>query len=232
MTYQNHAVIVLASGLSLRLGQAKQLLTKEDKPLICYMTQLAIETQPQVVVVVIADNDPSIACKMAKLTAQYANIKTIINPAPRAGMAHSLHLGIEALTCLDKAVFDRVLIMGIDQVLLDKPHLLALLAGRQAVVASRYTDWPDVEKTVTTNRSTATKTANKDIIGLPLVIDYELLRRWQVSLTGDKGLRHLIRELMLTNTSQISTVDNHPLSYDIDTPEQLTYARAQGWLDN
>ena len=31
----NHAVIILASGLSQRLGQAKQLIFKNNEPLIC-----------------------------------------------------------------------------------------------------------------------------------------------------------------------------------------------------
>ena len=41
----NHAVIILASGLSHRLGQPKQLLEKQGKPLINYMTMLALVTQ-------------------------------------------------------------------------------------------------------------------------------------------------------------------------------------------
>ena len=76
---------------------------------------------------------------------------------------------------------------------------------------------------------TSTATALKhNIIGLPLTIDCDLLREWQSSLSGDKGLRYLIREL---KPSQISTVVNNQLSYDIDTPEQLAHAKQKGWLD-
>ncbi len=42
----SHAVILLASGLSRRLGQPKQLLNKNNESLICYMTRLAMLTQP------------------------------------------------------------------------------------------------------------------------------------------------------------------------------------------
>ncbi|WP_201576690.1 NTP transferase domain-containing protein, partial [Psychrobacter immobilis] len=38
---QNHAAIVLASGLSQRLGQPKQLLVKNGEPLIVRMIRLA-----------------------------------------------------------------------------------------------------------------------------------------------------------------------------------------------
>ncbi|WP_261863000.1 hypothetical protein [Psychrobacter sp. JCM 18900] len=62
-----------------------------------------------------------------------------------------------------------------------------------------------------------------------MAIDYNLLRQWQSELIGDKGLRYLIRELP---TDQVGDVDNDQLSYDIDTPEQLAFARKLGWLDS
>ena len=228
---QNHAIIILASGLSQRLGQAKQLLRKNDEPLICYMTKLALATQPQAIIIVIPEDSPLIASAITELATQHAIIQTVTNPTPETGMAHSLYLGIEALICLDRGdcydslSINRVLIMGVDQMLLDEEHLLALLAGTQTVVASSYKNWSDEQDL---NKTTATELFKKDIIGLPLSIDYELLKQWQALLTGDKGLRHLIRGLPV---NQISSVDNHQLSYDIDMPEQLVYAKQQGWLD-
>ncbi|AMN68085.1 NTP transferase domain-containing protein [Psychrobacter sp. P11G5] len=246
MMTQNHAVIVLASGLSQRLGQVKQLLNKDGEPLICYMTKLALATQPQAIIIVIPEDNLLIASAITELATQHDNVHTIMNPIPETGMAHSLYLGIKALNRLDSAdscdslLINRVLIMGVDQILLDEEHLLTLLAGTQTVVASGYSslenwsNWQDldekavIDKKNAIDETTATETLKKDIIGLPLSIDYELLKQWQALLTGDKGLRYLIRGLP---TSQISTVDNHQLSYDIDTPEQLAHARAQRWLD-
>ena len=237
---QNHAVIVLASGLSQRLGQVKQLLNKDGEPLICYMTKLALATQPQAIIIVIPEDNPLIASAITELATQHAIIHTVTNLTPETGMAHSLYLGIEALVNLDDSLVNRVLIMGIDQILLNEPHLIELLAGQQTVVASGYSslenwsNWQDldekavIDKKNAIDETTATETLKKDIIGLPLSIDYELLKQWQASLTGDKGLRYLIRGLP---SSQISTVNKHQLSYDIDTPEQLTYAKQQGWLD-
>lgn len=225
---QNHAIIILASGLSQRLGQAKQLLSKDGEPLIRYMTKLALATQPQAIIIVIPDDSPLIASAITELATQHSIIHTVTNPTPETGMAHSLYLGIEALVNLDDSLINRVLIMGIDQVLLDEEHLLTLLAGAQIVVASSYSSLGNWSNGQDLDETTATETFKKDVVGLPLSIDYELLKRWQVSLTGDKGLRHLIRGLPVI---KISSVDNHQLSYDIDTPEQLAHARAQRWLD-
>lgn len=225
---QNHAVIVLASGLSLRLGQAKQLLCKDGEPLLWYMTKLAVATQPQVIIVVIPDDNLIVANIIDGLVAQHSSIHKAVNPTPETGMAHSLYLGIEALANYeskadaDSQPIERVLIMGVDQVLLSGDHLTQLLAGKRTVAASGYHNWQTLDETL------ASETAKKDIVGVPLVIDYDLLTEWQSALVGDKGLRHLIRSLA---THQMSTVINHQLSYDIDTPHQLAHARQKGWLD-
>ncbi|WP_201509019.1 NTP transferase domain-containing protein [Psychrobacter alimentarius] len=220
-----HAVILLASGLSQRLGQAKQLLNKNGDALIEVMLKLAVTTQPRVITVIIPDHN-AITNAVADLAAQYPIIQMVVNPQPETGMAHSLYLGIEALSDVSLPV-ERVLIMGVDQILLDESHLTALLAGSQAVVASEYDSWTYVDKMYLDDHSVANPSA-KRIIGLPLIINDGLLRQWQSALTGDKGLRYLIRALP---PSQISTVTNDQLSYDIDTPEQLAYAQQKGWLD-
>ncbi len=225
---QNHAVIILAGGLSQRLGQAKQLLCKDGEPLLRYMTKLALTTQPQAIIVVIPANDVAIANAIDGLVAQHSMIHTAVNQAPETGMAHSLYLGIEALSHCesnanpDSQLIERVLIMGVDQVLLSGDHLLQLLVGNRAVVASSYHHRETFDETLTT------ETPKKAVVGVPLVINYDLLKAWQSALVGDKGLRHLIRGL---SSYQMSTVINHQLSDDIDTPHQLAQARQKGWLD-
>ena len=220
---QDHAVIILASGLSQRLGQPKQMLVKNGEPLIAYMSRLALTTNPQSIVIVIPDDHHLIASTIIELANQYPTVQIVVNLQAKTGMAHSLRLGIETIAAFESISIDRVLIMGVDQVLLDEPHLTALLAGEQTVVASRYHSWQGLEKHQ--NRDEMVP----DIIGLPLSIKYKLLRQWQSELIGDKGLRHLIRGLP---AEQIGEVDNDQLSYDIDTPEQLAFARRQGWLDS
>lgn len=222
---KDHAVIVLASGLSQRLGQSKQLLRKHGEPLIYYMTKLALATQPNAVAVVIPQEQPAIADVISKLASQKLMIVTVVNPIPEIGMAHSLYLGVEALANLDRTSIKRVLIMGIDQVLLDKRHLTNLLVGAHPVVASRYQHLNENRL----NKTFSTDESKGNIVGLPIAIDYELLKEWQSALIGDKGLRHLIRSLP---SDQVGTIINLQLSYDVDTPNQLAYARQQRWLDN
>lgn len=223
----NHAVIILASGLSLRLGQAKQLLCKDGEPLICFMTKLALSTKPQAIIIVIPDNQPSIASAMNELAFQYSMIQMVVNSTPEIGMAYSLNLAIEAVTQLTSSLIERVVIMGVDQVLLDEQHLVKLLADKRSVVASAYSSW-QYSNNMNLNETSAATALKQNIIGLPLTIDCDLLREWQALLVGDKGLRYLIRGLP---PSQISTVVNNQLSYDIDTPEQLAHAKQKGWLD-
>ncbi len=220
---QNNAVIILASGLSQRLGEPKQLLIKNGELLVTYMTRLAITTNPHAIVIVIPDNHCLIASTITELVDQYPTVQIVVNSQANTGMAHSLSLGIETIAAFKSTSIERVLIMGVDQVLLDEPHLTALLAGKQTVVASRYHSWQRLEKHQYLDETVT------DIIGLPLAIDYKLLRQWQPELIGDKGLRHLIREL---SADQVGKVDNDQLSYDIDTPEQLAFAKQQGWLDS
>ncbi|HCI31197.1 MAG TPA: nucleotidyltransferase family protein [Psychrobacter sp.] len=217
---QNHAVIILASGLSQRLGQPKQLLVKNGELLIVHMIRSAVSTNAQAVIVVIPDKHPAVASVVTELAVQYPAVQAVVNPKPETGMADSLRLGIESIASLGNSSIERVLIIGVDQVLLDQSHLMALLAGEQSVVASSYHSW--------TYSDELSATEQKNIIGLPLVIDTGLLRQWQTELTGDKGLRHLIRALP---PSQIHTVINKQLSYDIDTPAQLAFAQKKGWLD-
>ena len=116
---QSHAIIILASGLSSRLGQAKQLLCKDGKSLISHMLKLALSTYPQEIILVIPKEKPLIANAIELLATQHPMIHTVINPTAKTGMAQSLRLGIDALTDLDNRLLNRVLIMGIDQVLLD-----------------------------------------------------------------------------------------------------------------
>src|SRR5690606_7520231 len=239
----NHGIIILASGLSRRLGQAKQLLCKNGVPLINHMLQLAVSTNPQVIIVVIPKNKASIANEVTKLSDTHLNVKIAINQTPETGMGHSLYVAIEALTYfvsnknfndkdLNREAVERVLIMGVDQILLDLEHANELLADKHLVAASAYEPWQLLDTLVKNGhieRKAEVKNETKNpIVGIPLVIDYQLLKQWQLHIRGDKGLRHLIRAL---SPSEISTVFNKQLSYDIDTPEQLAYARQQGWVD-
>lgn len=178
----NHAIIILASGLSRRLGQAKQLLFKNGVPLISHMIRLAASTNPQLIIVVIPKNKASIDSEVAKLSDTHLNVKIAINQTPETGMGHSLYTAIEALTYFvsnknfnDKdfnhEVVERVLIIGVDQVLLNLEHVNELLAGKHLVAASAYEPWQLLDtlaKNGHIERKAEVKNETKNpIVGLP-----------------------------------------------------------------
>ena len=209
-----HWVIILAAGLSTRLGQSKQLLSIQGQPLIRHMAQLARATNPRKVIVVVPQGQPEMCSPIADLA-----IELIINPNPTTGMALSLSLAIDSINAqLSKSSnvsspstqTTSILIMGIDQVRLTTDHLQQLLqaqAHSQTIVAaSRY----------------------DNVIGLPLVVDWQQLQAWQPQLSGDKGLRKLIRALP---EKTVTAIDMSELADDIDTPKQYALACQQGWLD-
>ena len=237
---QSHAVILLASGLSQRLGQPKQLLKKQSQPLLEVMTNLAMATNPSAILLVIASSQSETIQLSQTLAAQNNVVMPVINTEPEQGMAHSLSLAIDTLTAkvAQGLYIERVLILGVDQILLEATHLQQLLAGDNGirgiqqvgsynkVIASHYPK--SYEITEKTSSHLEHTDDSKSIVGLPINIDYQLLTQWQPLLNGDKGLRYLIRGL---SSEELSVVDNSKLSLDIDTPEQLQFAIKQGWLD-
>lgn len=237
---QFHAVILLASGLSQRLGQPKQLLKKQSQPLLEVMTNLALATNPIAILLVVASSQSETIQLSQTLAAQNNVVMPVINTEPEQGMAHSLSLAIDTLTAkvAQGLHIERVLILGVDQILLEATHLQQLLASDNGirgikqvgsynkVIASHYPKSYEItEKTLSHLEHTDD---SKSIVGLPINIDYQLLTQWQPLLNGDKGLRYLIRSL---SNNELSVVDNSKLILDIDTPEQLQFAIKQGWLD-
>ena len=210
-----HAVILLAAGLSQRLGTPKQLLLREGLPLITHMLTVAKLTQPAKIIVVVPDGLPTVTVAVRATDIPDAQLFIVQNQHSQLGMAHSLQLGIEALRA-HAADCTRVLIMGVDQIHLDTAHLQGLLAASQPIAVSSYpagkTDDTDDLKSVT---------------GLPVVVDSAQLHTWYDKLSGDKGLRALIR----CTEQPVYVLSNARLSLDIDTPEQLAHAQANGWLD-
>lgn len=238
----SHAVIILASGLSQRLGQPKQLLKIQSQPLLEVMVNLALVNSPKAIVLVIPDSLNEIVQLAQTLSIQYDVVEPILNSHPERGMAHSLSLAINDLASQVEQGLDieRILILGVDQVLLEATHLRQLLAGgdstqdsnknavcRKVIASGYFKSYTALEGSLS-NASIKFPDDEQSIIGLPINIDYELLKKWQPTLAGDKGLRHLIRSL---TSHDLSVIESPKLSLDIDTPEQLEFARQKGWLD-
>lgn len=121
-----HAVVVLAAGGSTRLGQPKQLLTRDGETLVHRTVRLALETAPtQALVVVGADGD-AIAAGVADL-----DCEVVGNRGWRTGLAGSLATASELLRTDVRCV----LVLVCDQPGLERHHLDALLEGARATEA-------------------------------------------------------------------------------------------------
>lgn len=120
---QTHAVVVLAAGGSARLGQPKQLLTRDGEMLVHRAVRLALETSPVQVLVVVGASEDSIAAGVADLQCEVVG-----NHDWQSGLAGSLHAAGEHLA----AAVQRVLVLVCDQPALERHHLDALLGGARA----------------------------------------------------------------------------------------------------
>lgn len=159
----NLAVLILAAGLSRRLGQPKQLLLKNNKPLIRYVAELAIGLNPQSTVV-IANDSIDLANALKDLP-----VHIVLNPQADTGMASSLQTGAEFL----KDHHGSVLILGIDQPLLDANFLQQLVQH-----SMQQPDMNIVSHYVQT-------------IGIPAIVQTEVLQQVKI-LNGDSGLKKLL----------------------------------------
>jgi molybdenum cofactor cytidylyltransferase len=131
------AAVVLAAGLSRRMGQAKLLLPLEGRPIVRHAVE-GVRAAGLDPVLVVTGPDP--AAIEAALTG--LDVRIVINPAPEAGQAGSVRAGVAALP----AVVDTVLIALGDQPGLAPDVIPALLAAHRAsgrpIVAPRYQDGP------------------------------------------------------------------------------------------
>jgi len=115
-----HAAVVLAAGLSRRLGRPKQLLRRDGISLLRHALDAVLATAPLRVVAVLPADMPAIEREIDGLP-----VERCINPAAQTGIAGSLQRAAAVLA--DHA--GPTLIVGVDQLHLRVAHLAALLAA-------------------------------------------------------------------------------------------------------
>jgi molybdenum cofactor cytidylyltransferase len=160
------AAVVLAAGLSRRMGQAKLLMPVGGKALIRHAVETVLASGVDSVWVVTGPDVEPIAAALAGL-----DVQLVVNAAPEEGQAGSLRAGIAALP----ASVDAVLIALGDQPALAPSIIPALLAARRTsaklIVAPRYRDGQ----------------------GNPVLFKREIFPEL-LHLTGDQGARPLIQK--------------------------------------
>ncbi len=160
------AGIVLAAGLSRRMGQSKVLMKVGGRAIIRYVVESVLAGGVDSVWVVTGPDVEPIEAALSGIEVQIAE-----NPAPEEGQAGSVRTGIAALP----PSVDAVLIALGDQPLLAPSIIPALLAARRTspklIVAPRYRDGQ----------------------GNPVVFKREIFPEL-LRLTGDQGARPIIQK--------------------------------------
>lgn len=161
-----HAAVIMAAGISERLGQPKQLLRRNGETLLHRMARLAAATRPAVLVIAL----PAHAHGMADLLRDITGLK-IVHPEPGRGMGASLQAAAPWVTA-----FHRVLVMGCDQPALESPHLHALLEG------------------ATGSASGCAATVLSGTVGVPAVVPGSWFEAFEAA-PGNAGFRDRLRTL-------------------------------------
>ena len=160
------AAVVLAAGLSRRMGQAKLLMKVGGRAIIRYAVESVLAGGVDSVWVVTGPDVEPIEAALAGIEVQIA-----VNPAPEEGQAGSVRTGIAAMP----ASVDAALIALGDQPSLAPSIIPALLAARRTspklIVAPRYRDGQ----------------------GNPVVFKREIFPEL-LRLTGDQGARLIIQK--------------------------------------
>jgi len=160
------AAIVLAAGLSRRMGQAKLLMPVGGRAIIRYVVESVLAGGVDSVWVVTGPDVEPIEAALAGF-----EVQIVVNPAPEEGQAGSVRAGIAALPLS----VDAVLIALGDQPLLAPSIIPALLAARRTspklIVAPRYRDGQ----------------------GNPVLFKREIFPEL-LRLTGDQGARPIIQK--------------------------------------
>lgn len=192
------AAIILAAGLSSRMGRPKQLLDWGGRPLLRHVALQALAAPLDLVLAVVNPAQPAVAAALEGLA-----VALVDQPDPAAGLGDSLRRGAQALpdsiTCAlvllgDQPFVTGELIAGLLAAAEASPHTIAapLIAGRRANPVLFKARW------------------------LP-----ELRR-----LGGDEGARQLIGsqpdELLLVPCAAAET------AADLDTPEDYEKWRGKG----
>jgi molybdenum cofactor cytidylyltransferase len=160
------AGVVLAAGLSRRMGQAKLLMPVGGRAIVRYVVERVLAGGVDSVWVVTGPDVGPIEAALAGIDVQIA-----VNPVPEEGQAGSVRAGIAALP----ASVDAALIALGDQPLLAPSIIPALLAARRTspklIVAPRYRDGQ----------------------GNPVLFKREIFPEL-LRLTGDQGARRIIQK--------------------------------------
>ena len=190
--FENTGVVILAAGASVRLGQAKQLIEFQGRPLLEYVIdqfeEIAITTR---ILVLGAFAD---LIQESVITGKF---DMVINENWQEGMASTIRKGLESALSKDDKL-EHILFVLSDQPFVTKALFEKLLqmhtGGNKAITACKY----------------------QNVMGAPAVFSKSLFPEL-LSLQGTLGAGSLIKRY----PDQVAVFPFEQGAIDIDTPEDL-----------
>ncbi len=186
-------IIILAAGASTRLGRPKQLLEFKGRTLLERITENALATDLETVVVLGAN------AEKIKTSIENFPVKTVENKNWQDGMSSSIVTGLKYLLEIRENL-SAVIILLCDQPFIDKEIILKLIKTQETtnkkIIAGKYVETVGVPALFT-----------KDVFD-------ELLK-----LDRKKGAKLIIKNYAAQN--EIATVSLPEAEFDIDTEEDF-----------
>ena len=194
--------VILAAGLSRRMGRPKLALPLGGKPLLQYALDAAAKSRLDEIVLVVAAPEPALLAALELPSRPPLHVA--VNPEPSAGQAGSLRCGLAAANPRARAA---AVLLG------DQPGLTSPAINR-IVEAFTHAETPAVRPVYSGSRG-------EDIPGHPVLVANTLWPEVE-SLRGDEGLRGLFSR----QPDWLTTIPTPgPPPADIDTWDD--YRRAE-----
>ena len=184
-------IILLAAGLSSRLGRPKQLIEIQGKKLIQKAIEEAQKSRADSFVVVLGSNP-----ELIQTGFNIHKTPFIIHTSWKEGMASSMQAGLRFM--MEKEFVDQVILM-----LCDQPFVEASLLDR--LIIEKYTAGKGI-----------VASAYSDTLGVPALFD-RLYFEELLQLNGSEGAKKVI----FNNHADVQVVDFPLGAVDVDTEEDL-----------
>jgi molybdenum cofactor cytidylyltransferase len=191
----NIGAIIVAAGMSKRMGEPKLLLPLCGKPLFRYSVDAAITAGLKPIVLV----GGKYVEEQIKHVADLTDIEVIENKEYESGMASSLKVGMKALMgCADAAVV----------YLADQPFVPPIVTKK--ILESYHRHRKEGIRIL--------RPAYNGIPGHPILFDADLFMEFEF-IFGDEGGKSIIKNYL--SRLKILPFENSQWGMDIDTPEDL-----------
>src|SRR5262245_59730234 len=184
----NIGIVILAAGASVRMGKPKQLLEYEGKRLIQHVTDVAINSDADPVIVVLGANADLVAKELDQNKIHIAR-----NSEWEEGMASSIRVGLKTLQKIAPSV-GAVILMVCDQ-----PHVSQDLLNNM------------ISAHIGTGKPIVTSDYG-DVMGPPALFHRSFFAEF-MKLKGDAGARKIIQQ----QANEVDTIPFPKGKIDIDT---------------